>query len=80
MTNWATVPTTISVSADAILNQIANSVATSANPTQSAHKAQVFVINELLDFQIRDRAGDMTPQQDSLSGVIICPVERRDSG
>ena len=44
MTNWATVPTTISESAVEILNQIANSVAAKAKPTQSAQRAQVFVM------------------------------------
>jgi hypothetical protein len=45
MTNWATVPTTISESAVEILNQIANSVAANARPTQSAQRAQVFAMS-----------------------------------
>jgi hypothetical protein len=36
MTNWATVPTTISLRAVEILNQIATSVAINARPTHTA--------------------------------------------
>ena len=44
-TNCATVPTTISVSAVEILNQIASSVAASANPTHNAASAHVLIMN-----------------------------------
>jgi hypothetical protein len=46
MTNWATVPTTISVSAVEILNQIANSVAAKARPTHRAARAHVFIMDK----------------------------------
>ena len=46
MTSWATVPTTISDSAVEILNQIASSVAARAKPTQSADRAQVFIMSK----------------------------------
>ena len=80
MTSWATVPTTISESAVEILNQIASSVAASASPTHSADKAQVFVMNANSSIVIQGTGRDMTPQQDSLSGVIICPAYWMDSG
>jgi hypothetical protein len=40
-----TVPTTISDSTVEILNRIVNSVAAKARPTQSAQRAQVFVMS-----------------------------------
>ena len=45
MTSCATVPTTISESAEETLNQMASSVATKAKPTQSADRAQAFAMS-----------------------------------
>ena len=48
MINCATVPTTISVKAVEILNQIAKSVATSASPTHREASAQTFSMSVLV--------------------------------
>jgi hypothetical protein len=48
--SWATVPTTISVSAVEILNQMARSVATRAKPTHRDARIQTFCIERHLDF------------------------------
>jgi hypothetical protein len=80
MTTWATVPTTISENAVEILNQIAKSVASNANPTQSAKRAQVFVMSTNSYVVVQGTGRDMTPRQNSLSGVIICPAYWMDSG
>jgi hypothetical protein len=80
MINCATVPTTISDKAVEILNQIASRVAMSANPTHKEANAQTFCMSVLASvFGSGILAGDMTPRQDSLSGVIICPG-LKDSG
>jgi hypothetical protein len=42
--SWATVPTTISVSAVEILNQMARRVATSAKPTHRDARTQVLLV------------------------------------
>jgi hypothetical protein len=47
MINCATVPTTISDKAVEILNQIASSVAMSANPTHKEASAQTFCMSVL---------------------------------
>jgi hypothetical protein len=56
MISWATVPTTISERAVEILNQMASSVARSANPTQTAARNQTFSTLALLSGPIRERA------------------------
>ena len=72
-TSCATVPTTISDKAVEILNQIARSVAISANPTQMEASAQTFCMSAPV-FGPGILAGGMTPRQDSLSRVISVPA------
>ncbi len=73
-------PTAISGSAVETLNRINSSAAADARPIQSMEKAQVFVIEANSQFFYRGTGRDTTPQQASLSGVIICPAYWMDSG
>jgi hypothetical protein len=82
MINCATVPTTISVKAVEILNQMANKVAISAKPTHKEANTQTFCMAYLVIWFGSSPGIRWTPGQDPqvLPGVIICPGSRWDSG
>ena len=64
ITSCATVPTTISVSAVEILNQIASNVAMRAKPTQTDACTQTFSAGTSRQVVVRIARTDMTPRHD----------------